>query len=408
VTKEAKKKTGSSGSASFRSRTKTIRSRHLQRTSKISPKDAEKLIRELEAQNRKLREKQQELEDARKRYLDLYDFAPIGYFVLSRDGTIVDLNLTATTMLGLSRNQLIGMPFAFFLPAYSLHEFSQYLKKVFSTNKKTTYEFQINPKYQKSVSHVSIESVAILTDNNATCRCAVIDITERKLAEQEVIKVHQELVERNAQLRRLSARLFETQEEERGRVANDVHDSFASLLCVIKDELQLLLGKGEDDRLNRVIRHLDVAIRDVMRIQMALRPPALDDLGLFSALDALCREFQDSHAHIHVERHFSLEEREMPDSIEVPLYRIAQEALENIAAHSEADSASISLARKNSFIEFVIKDNGRGFNVEEMLSSGKAGGLSTMRERAVLSGGLFFVESGAGKGTTLRISWPFA
>jgi len=122
----------------------------------------------------------------------------------------------------------------------------------------------------------------------------------------------------------------------------------------------------------------------------------------------LCREFQDGHSYIQIEKRFILEEGEIPDSIEVPIYRIAQEAFENIAAHSGADLVSISLTRKDSFIEFVIQDNGQGFNVEEILTRGTEGGLSTMRERALLSGGLFLIESEAGKGTTLRVSWPFA
>ncbi len=141
---------------------------------------------------------------------------------------------------------------------------------------------------------------------------------------------------------------------------------------------------------------------------MALRPPALDDIGLVPALDMLCRQFQDSHPSIHVKKEFFLEGSKIPDSIEVPIYRIAQEVLDNIAVHSEADSVTISLAHKDSFIQFVIEDNGRGFKVEEMLTSGTGGGLSTMRERAVLSGGLFAIESVAGKGTTLRVSWPFS
>jgi signal transduction histidine kinase len=289
-----------------------------------------------------------------------------------------------------------------------MHPFNQHLKKVFSGNTKETCELKISQRYQKSVVYVSVESVALSTDKSATCRSAVIDITERKLADRELVQARQGLVERNAQLRCLSARLLETQEEERIRVAGDVHDSLASLLCAIKDELQPLLGKGEDDRLNQVFYQLDSAIRDVLRIQMALRPPALDDLGLIPALDMLCREFQDGHSHIHVEKKFLLKGSKVPDSIEVPIYRIAQEAFDNMATHSGADSLTISLTRKDSFIEFAIQDNGQGFNVEETLNSGMGRGLSTMRERAVLSGGLFDIESAAGKGTTLRVSWPFA
>lgn len=401
-----KRKAGSSGLASLRRGAERGLSQP-KSAPRISPGDPENLISEIEAQNLELREKQQEIEEARKRYLDLYDFAPIGYFVFDQKGTIIELNLTGTRLLGLPRNQLIGAPFALFLNRDFMHPFNQHLKKVFSSNVNEACELKMSQRYQKSVIYVWFESVALVTDKGSTCRSAVIDITAKKLAEKEVIKTREELVQKNAQLRRLSARLLEMQEDERSRVAGDVHDSFSSQLCAIKTELQPLLGKGEDARLNHIFSQLDIAIRDALRIQTALRSPVLDDLGLFPALDMLCRQFQDSHPNIHVKREFLLEEDKVPDSIEVPIYRIAQEAFENIATHSGADSVTISLARKDSFIQFVIKDNGRGFKVEEMLTSGTGGGLSTMRERAVLSGGLFDIESVAGKETTLRVSWPF-
>jgi PAS domain S-box-containing protein len=402
-----KRKTGSSRSASLRSKAEIALAEHPQRTPKVSPRETDNLVNELEAQNQELREKQREIEEARKRYLDLYDFGPIGYFIFDQKGTIVELNLMGARMLGLPRNQIIGTPFALFLKREFMHPFNQHLKKVFSGNTKETCELKMSQRYQESVAYVSVESMALNTDKGTTCQSAVIDITEKKLAEKELIKTREELVEKIAELRRLSTGLLETQEEERSRVAGDVHDSFASLLCVIKTELQPLLGKGEDDRLNQVFSQLDIAIRDALRIQRALRPPVLDDLGLFPALDMLCRQLQDSHPNIHVKREFLLEEDKVPDSIEVPIYRIAQEAFENIATHSGADSVTISLARKDSFIQFVIKDKGRGFKVEEMLTNRTGGGLSTMRERAVLSGGLFDIESSVGKGTTLRVSWPF-
>lgn len=402
-----RKRTRLSRPASLRSKAEKSPSRHPQSPTKMPPRDAEKLINELEGQNQELRERQREIEEARRRYLDLYDFAPVGYFVFDQKGTIVEANLTGARLLGLPRNQLLGTPFVFFLDREFTHPFYQHLEKVFSNNTKQACELKTNQKYQKSVIYVSVESVAMNADKTATCRSAVIDITERKLADKELAQARQKLAERNVQLGRLSARLLETQEEERSRVADDVHDSFASLLCAIKDELQPLLGKGEDGRLNQVFYQLDIAIRDALRIQMALRPPALDDLGLFPALDMLCREFQNCHSHIHVEKKFLLDGSKVPDSIEVPIFRIAQEAFDNIATHSGADSVTISLARKDSLIELVIRDNGQGFNVEESLDGGKGKGLSLMRERSHLSGGLLEIESKAGKETTLRVSWPF-
>ena len=373
----------------------------------MPPGDAEELIKKLKAQNQRLREEHHEAEEARQRYLHLYEFAPVGYLILNQRGTILDLNLAGTKMLGLPKNQLVGMPFAFFLPDYSLHDFNQYLKKVFSTDENQTHEFCLKPKYQNSVAYVSLQSIALTTDKNVSCFSAVIDITERKSAEQEVTKAREELVERNAQLRHLSSRLLDIHEEDRIRIACDVHDSFASLLCVMKNQLQSFRGKGEDDRLNQVFSELDSAILDALRIQKMLRPPALDDLGLFPTLNMLCREFRDSHAHIRVEKKFLLDEGKVPGAIVVPIFRITEEALNNIAAHSMADSVTLSLGQKDSFIEFVVQDNGKGFNVEEILDRGMERGLSTMRERAVLSGGSFRIESEAGKGTTVRVFWPF-
>jgi PAS domain S-box-containing protein len=400
-----KRKTGSSDLASLPSRGELPLSEYPRKAPRVSPDDARALISELEIQNQELREKQQEIEEARKRYLDLYDFAPIGLFVFDKKGTIIDVNLTGTRLIGLPKNQLVGTPFALFIAREVTHQFYEHLKRVFSGNGKETCELRISQRYERTVSYVSIESAAF---DPATCRSAVIDITKGKLAEKELLDTRRELLERNAQLRRHSARLLETQEEERSRVAGDVHDSFASLLCAIKNELQYLSAKGGDDRLGRVLNQLDIGIRDATRIQMALKPPALDDLGLFPALTALCREFQKSHSNIHVEKKFLLAEGKIPDSIEVPIYRIVEEAFKNIASHSGADSVNISLNRKDSFIQLVIQDNGRGFNVEEKLTGGTGRGLSTLRERAVLTGGLFHIESAAGKGTTLRVLWPFA
>lgn len=403
----AKRRTGTSGSASLRIRPEKPLSKHMRRSPKQSPTDAQTLISELETQNQELREKQREMEEARSRYLDLYDFAPIGYFLFDKKGVIADLNLTGARMLGLPRNVLIGTPFAVFMTKDFTHPFHQHLKKVFSGSTKESCELKLSPRHRSYALYVSVESVVLNMDKSGTCRSAVIDITERKLAEKELMKTRQELIERNAQLRRLSARFLETQEEERRRVAGDVHDSFLTQLYVIKSQLQFLQGKGEDDRLNQVFSQLDTAIRDAKRIQMALRPSALDDLGLFPALNMLCREFQDRYPQIHVEKDFLLGEDKVPGSIKTPIYRMAQEALQNIATHSGADSVKISVTRKDSSISFVISDNGQGFNVEEVLTGGTTRGLSTMRERAVLSGGLFNIESAAEKGTTLRASWPF-
>jgi signal transduction histidine kinase len=115
------------------------------------------------------------------------------------------------------------------------------------------------------------------------------------------------------------------------------------------------------------------------------------------------------YPHIRVEKQIDVTEDDIPDSLKTVIYRISQEALNNIAKHSKADLVTLVLQKAGGPIELVIQDNGQGFNVEEAFSKGsyKRGlGLSSMRERAELSGGSFDIESIRERGTTIRVSWP--
>ena len=149
-------------------------------------------------------------------------------------------------------------------------------------------------------------------------------------------------------------------------------------------------------------------VEEVRRMQMDLRPSTLDDLGILATLGWFCREYQKIYSHIHIEKEIGLQEDEVSPTLKTVTYRLTQEALNNIAKHSKADFVHLSLRRREKEIELVIKDNGMGFDLEEILSperSKRGLGLSSMRERAELSGGTFAIESTPGKGTTLRASW---
>jgi signal transduction histidine kinase len=104
-----------------------------------------------------------------------------------------------------------------------------------------------------------------------------------------------------------------------------------------------------------------------------------------------------------VEKKFGIEEREVPDSLKTPIFRICQEAMNNIAKHSQASLVNLSLKKGDARIGLSLQDNGQGFDLEAVK---KGMGLSTMRERAQLSGGAFDLESTIGKGTVIWVSWP--
>jgi len=141
---------------------------------------------------------------------------------------------------------------------------------------------------------------------------------------------------------------------------------------------------------------------EVRRIMVDLRPSILDDLGIIPAIDWFCREYQKTYSHISVEKQVGISEHEVPDSLRTPIFRICQEAMNNISKYSKASLVNLSLRKEGEKILLTIQDNGRGFDLQTVR---KGMGLSTMKERAQLSGGSFELESTTGKGTIIRAVW---
>jgi len=216
------------------------------------------------------------------------------------------------------------------------------------------------------------------------------------------------LKESAERLRYLSAQLLITQENERKLIASEIHDSLGSTLGAIKFKMEEVLQKTGSGDAESVTLMVQKAIEESRRIQMALRPSTLDDLGILPTLIWFCREFQETYSSIHIQTQIRIEEKDVLDHLKTVIYRICQEAFNNIARHSKAKVATLSL-RKTDQIELVIEDDGQGFSPVEKLSAenhNRGLGLTSMRERAELSGGLFAIESIHGSGTAIQVSWP--
>ncbi len=235
------------------------------------------------------------------------------------------------------------------------------------------------------------------------------DITKEKLAEKA-------LVESEKQLRHLSTQLLEVQEKERKRIAHELHDSVGQYLSAIKYGMENLLQMTQMGDSAMVAKSLETlvplirnTIEEVRRIYMDLRPSLLDDLGIVPTISWFCREFEAIYTGISIEKSIEVAEGEIPESLKIILFRILQEALNNIARHSYADRVFISLKRMNGGgIEFSVQDNGVGFDNKEALARDEAVGglgLASMKERTELFRGAFSVKSAHGKGTTVRASW---
>ncbi len=228
-----------------------------------------------------------------------------------------------------------------------------------------------------------------------------IDITEQKRAQEELKK-------KEEQIRFFASQYIAAQETERRRVAVELHDAIASSLAGIKFRIEKISedmkqGLFSVESMKDVSFTLAQTIGEVRRIMADLRPSILDDLGIMPALNWLCREFETTYSHFSVEKQIGISEDEIPDFLKIVMFRISQEALTNIARHSGASLVDLALQKAGGRLELTIQDNGRGFRPDEIV---KGFGLSTMRERAELTGGTFSVESAQGKGTTIRASWP--
>lgn len=221
-----------------------------------------------------------------------------------------------------------------------------------------------------------------------------------------------ELRQSEARLRQVSIELLNAQENERKRISREIHDSIGQCLNAIKyrvEDVLLRKRKAEmEERLRNLVPIVQEAVEETRRIQTALRPPILDDLGILATLNWFLREFENTYRGIKVHRTFSVEEAEIPEALKTVIYRVAQEALNNVAKHSRAKRVSLSLVRNGDRLELSIRDNGVGFEsapVVEPEGKRKGMGMTSMRERVSLSGGAFSVVSAPGAGTTVTASW---
>ena len=224
-----------------------------------------------------------------------------------------------------------------------------------------------------------------------------------------------ELAKANEALRHLSSKLLSTQEDERRRIAGELHDSIGACLNGVKFQVQNILDQVGNtqsrgvESLTTIIPMVQEGIEECRRIQMDLRPAMLDDLGLIATLSWFCRRFETTYSAIRIKQEIDIREDEVPKPLKVVIYRLTQEAMNNIAKHSKAGLVCLSFRKANGRIEIAIQDNGCGFNPQEAiaLESTKRGlGLTSMMERVELSGGSFAIESSEGKGTIIRASWP--
>jgi PAS domain S-box-containing protein len=225
-----------------------------------------------------------------------------------------------------------------------------------------------------------------------------------------------ELKDSETRLRLLSNQLLGAQEQERKRIAREIHDILGSSLSAIKYKVEDTLQRIDEIPSSQVIGNLEdllplikATIGNARRIQAELRPPHLDDLGIVATLRWFCSQFQSLHPRIKVLQTYSVEEGCVPAELKLNIFRIVQEGMNNIVRHAEADRIHLVLEEKEGQVHLHIQDNGRGFDPPkyfEVSTTQRGMGISSMMERTVMSGGSFSIESIVGRGTFVKAVWP--
>ncbi len=209
--------------------------------------------------------------------------------------------------------------------------------------------------------------------------------------------------------------LVAAQEQERHRIARELHDQMGQHVVALSLGLARLAGvDGSNPDASEIIRRLqgvtDVLGRDVHRLALELRPSALDHLGLAVAI---CNFAEDTavRSGLEIDTHCQdIRELQLPSAVETAIYRIAQEALTNVVKHARAQRVSVILEPRHGAVLLIVEDDGIGFEPEDLRRKDPRErlGLAGMHERAGLIGGVVSIESTLGKGTTLYLRLPLA
>lgn len=240
----------------------------------------------------------------------------------------------------------------------------------------------------------------------------IFDITERRQMETERQRLYERVRDAHDRLKLLSRQLIAAQENERRRIARELHDQLGQALTALKINLQTCLRKSLPaeiaEQLEDSLRLTDSSLQQVRDLSLELRPSLLDDLGLVSAL----RWYLDRLAHrAGLNAEFAAADclARLPTEIETTCFRVAQEALTNVIRHAQARRVRIELQYHEQQLQLIVSDDGIGFDAEaamERAARGGSLGLPGMQERVSFTGGSFEITSGAMRGTEVRASFP--
>ncbi|MHB1192861.1 MAG: sensor histidine kinase [Longimicrobiales bacterium] len=327
-------------------------------------------------------------------YRAVFESAPDGIMVVDRQGVVRDVNPAVEGLFGFAREEILGEAVEMLLPeafrrAHLAHR-ERFQRNPHSRPMGSGLELTARKK-DGTEFPVEISLSPWRHDGHECVICTVRDVTERK------------------RIRDFSEGALRSVEEERQRIARELHDDTAQRLATLMVKVRLLGKESDEARRAHGLAELREQILEtaegVKRIARGLRPPELEEVGFRSALQVHARGLWEA-AGFQVEVDMEPVEHLLDQEAKLCLYRIIQESLSNALRHSGTDRARVTIWVQDGRVAALVEDEGRGFRAAQAATDGAGLGLVGMQERAVMLGGRVLVDSTPGEGTRVRIELP--
>ena len=347
-----------------------------------------------------------ELRESESKFKMLFNNANDAVFVtqLSQEksyGDFIEVNEVACTRLGYTKEEFLQLSPSAIVSQKNIFDFNLNMERLLKEGH-VIYDL-IHKAKDKKLIPVEINSHLFFYNEMPTVLSIARDITERKQAEEKLKRT-------SKLLRELATHLQSVREEERTMIAQEIHDELGQVLTALKIQVSLLankLNKNQEplkEKIKSLSDMIDASVESVQKISSKLRPGILDELGLIAAIEWQAEEFEKLTS-IKCSLVLPKEEMKLEKNKSTAIFRIFQEALTNIARHSQATKAAISLLIHQSNIYLEILDNGKGIT-QEQIKDFKSLGIHGMEERAMVFGGQVYFEGVAGKGTIVKVEIP--
>lgn len=334
----------------------------------------------------------------------LFQAAAQGIFIVDRNGKIVMANPATQQMFGYPVNELLGKSVDLLVPDQLRGVHVAHRERYFASpqSRPMGVGMDLQARRKDGTDFFAEISLSYIQTTRGTLGVAfVTDISKRK-ADEEAIRQQRE------DLRTLAGRLMTAQDDERRRIARDLHDDLSQKLAYLAMDIGKLASKPSSQELLADLRPLQrraaEAAESVRQISHQLHPSILDDIGLEAALEQYCEEFQERSG---IATHFSSQNipESLPREVASSVYHIFQECLRNVSKHAKTDTVFVNLDFDQSVLHLTVKDEGVGLPSSQ-LERGSSIGIVGMKERAHLVNGRVSIQSRIGEGTEVSVEVP--